>query len=136
MGRTAIKYDDLLEIAKRNIIGRTGYVKWESFVHEAEKSVVNYTGVGRPNNWSINVYGNDKYKNALRTVNELNRYCSTKKDLAKLLGVGYVTLNRWGGWLGEIKKEYVKSKNGRFYDAKEVLKRWGKYNGSKQKAKK
>ena len=119
MRKAAIKYSDLLALAKRHKVGAADVVLLDGFLNDAKGLIFGFTGVGRVN------CPLDLIEVAERKVNAENRYCHTKGELAALLGVSRNTLYRWEcNLLVTLKRAQPKRRfNGRqMYDAKDVLK--------------
>lgn len=119
MRKAAIKYSDLLILAKRHKVGAADVVLLDDFLQDAKALIFGFTGVGRVNCPLVLIEA------AERKVNAENRYCYTKGELAVLLGVSRNTLYRWEcNLLVTLKRAQPKRRfNGRrMYDAMDVLK--------------
>ena len=82
--------------------------------------------------WRTNAAFCSRYKDAKRRVNKSNMYCSTKKELAKLLDISVRDLYYWQNtWLGVVEKQTVRDKATqaivKVYDAKPIIEKWGFY---------
>lgn len=128
MKKIAIRYNDLVSIAKKHKIGKTDAVLLnDAFFDEVFDKAYKNPGVGRCNDWDIEADGCSKFEAARNRVNSENRYCKTKQELCNLLGLSRATLYRWeNGIMGRLQKIFIPEKGWRYYDAMAVLARWEK----------
>ena len=134
MKKIAIRYNDLVSIAKKHKIGKTDAVLLnDAFFDEVFDKAYKNPGVGRCNDWDIEADGCSKFEAARNRVNSENRYCKDITQLSKVLDVSRSTIYRWmRGWLGEITPIRDKKHYKIYFDAVDVLSKWEEHLKSRQ----
>ena len=85
--KKAIRYADLIALAQKQRRGE--WVIWENLESDAESLFTGFAGVGRIN------YTQKRRNAPTDEKNSQKRYCKTKDEAAKLLGVSRKTLYQW-----------------------------------------